>query len=213
MFTGIVKAVGVVDRLQEVGGDLRITVRADDFPWQRLNIGDSISVNGACLTAVAFSGTAFTADVSQETISVTALSALDAGSHVNLEPALAVGDALGGHFVSGHVDCTGTVSAIEKDARSLRLHVELPAAYRRYAAPKGSICIDGVSLTINDVSASGVELNIIPHTAEQTIIGDYVTGCLVNVEVDLLARYLERLLTPADDGGISRDFLEAHGYG
>ena len=212
MFTGIIKALGRIDRMQEKGGDMRLYVRSEGLPWSDYQVGDSIAVNGVCLTAVELDTDGFAADVSLETINVTALSSLAEGSDVNLEPALAVGERLGGHFVSGHVDCVGTVTRYAKDARSIRLDVEIPEQYRRYTAAKGSICIDGVSLTINDVSATGVELNIIPHTAEVTIIGSYQVGHTVNIEVDMLARYLERLMTGDEKPAISREFLEAHGY-
>jgi len=212
MFTGIVKALGRVDALQPQGGDLRLQVSAEGLDFSAFDIGESILVNGVCLTAVELSADGFAADVSQETIDVTALSGLQPGGRVNLEPALAVGDRLGGHFVSGHVDCVGEITARESDARSIRLAVAMPAAYRRYVAKKGSVCIDGVSLTINEVSGDGFEVNIIPHTADVTNIGSYVTGTRVNIEVDLLARYLERLLAGESSPGISEDFLRVHGY-
>ena len=174
-------------------------------------IGESIAVNGVCLTAVALHANGFDTDVSNETLAVTALGGLSVGSAVNLEPALSLGERLGGHLVSGHVDCTGKVVARREDARSVRLSIEIPKDYARYVAKKGSVCVDGVSLTINEVSGSIFELNIIPHTAEVTIIGDYRKGTIVNVEVDLLARYIERLLG-GDGDGISLEFLKAHGY-
>ena len=149
-------------------------------------------------------------------MNVTALGSLRAGSAVNLEPSMSLGERLGGHLVSGHIDCVGVVVAREMDARSVRLTIEVPKEYGRYLAKKGSVCVDGVSLTINEVSAQTLEVNIIPHTAEETIIGDYAVGSAVNIEVDLLARYIERLLERDDisqaDTGISKDFLKAHGY-
>ena len=212
MFTGIVKALGKVESLQPRGGDLRMRISSPGIDFRQFDIGESISVNGVCLTAVELDGNGFAADVSQETIAVTALSILAPGTAVNLEPALAVGDRLGGHIVSGHVDCVGEVLAHDVDARSIRLAVGIPQEYRRYVAKKGSVCIDGVSLTINAVSGDGFEVNIIPHTAEVTIIGEYRVGTRVNVEVDLLARYLERLLSADDSGNISEEFLRVHGY-
>jgi riboflavin synthase len=149
--------------------------------------------------------------VSLETLDVTALGQLGDGSAVNLEPALSLGDRLGGHLVSGHVDCVGVVKSRSVDARSIRLSIEIPGEYSRYVAKKGSVCVDGVSLTINEVSGNGFELNIIPHTAAVTTIEDYAVGTQVNVEVDLLARYLERLISK-DGDGISLDLLKAHGY-
>jgi len=211
MFTGIIKARGTITAIQPRGGDVRLTVRSTGLAWSEFELGESIAVNGVCLTAVAFHDDGFDTDVSVETLNVTALGKLGVGSPVNLEPSLSLGQRLGGHLVSGHVDCTGTVVSKAADARSIRLVVEIPRAFGRYVARKGSVCVDGVSLTINEVSASGFEVNIIPHTAEVTIIDEYAVGTVVNVEVDLLARYTERLLNP-DGNGISMDLLKAHGY-
>ena len=193
------------------GGDVRMTVRARDLPWEDYEIGESISVNGACLTAVALHEDGFDTDVSVETLDVTALGNLSVGSDVNLEPAMSLGDRLGGHLVSGHVDCVGNITSRSAAARSIRLAIEIPAAHARYIAKKGSVCVDGVSLTINEVSGNCFELNIIPHTAAITIIDGYTVGTIVNIEVDLLARYLERLISK-DSDGISLDFLKAQGY-
>ncbi len=216
MFTGIVKAKGTIRSLKKQGGDLCMTVEARSLDWASFDVGESISVNGVCLTATALHPDGFDADVSMETMNVTALGDLSAGSAVNLEPSISLGERLGGHLVSGHVDCVGAVIARESDARSVRLTIEVPKEYGRYLAKKGSVCVDGVSLTINEVSAQTFEANIIPHTAEETIIGDYAVGSAVNIEVDLLARYIERLLERDDiaeeDAGISMDFLKAHGY-
>jgi riboflavin synthase len=211
MFTGIIKAKGTITAIQPRGGDVRLTVRSTGLAWSEFELGESIAVNGVCLTAVAFHDDGFDTDVSVETLNVTALGKLGVGSPVNLEPSLSLGQRLGGHLVSGHIDCTGTVVSRAADARSVRLVVEIPKAFGRYVARKGSVCVDGVSLTINEVSASGFEVNIIPHTAEVTIIDEYAVGTVVNVEVDLLARYTERLLDP-DGNGISMDLLKAHGY-
>ena len=212
MFTGIIKAVGEVGQIARQGGDLRLTIQSSDLPWAEFDVGESISVNGVCLTAVAFVPDGFLADVSAETLAVTTLQQVSAGSRVNLEPALALGERLGGHLVSGHVDCIGTIKASEFDARSVRIDVEVPAEYGRYIAKKGSVCIDGVSLTVNTVAANTFSVNIIPHTAEVTTVKTYEVGGLVNIEVDLLARYLERLLTADDGNGITQDFLRANGY-
>jgi riboflavin synthase len=211
VFTGIIKAQGTISAMEKRGGDVRLAVRSDGLPWSEYEVGESIAVNGVCLTAVALHKDGFDTDVSVETLDVTALGGLDVGSTVNLEPAISLGERLGGHLVSGHVDCTGKVVSREADARSIRLVIEIPREYARYVAKKGSVCVDGVSLTVNEVSGSTFELNIIPHTAEVTIIGDYAAGTVVNVEVDLLARYLERLLDQ-DGDGISLEFLKAHGY-
>jgi riboflavin synthase len=213
MFTGIIKAKGRISRMENRGGDLRLTVSSTDLPWRQFEIGESISVNGVCLTAVALNNDGFVTDVSLETLDVTALKGLAEGAEVNLEPAISLGERLGGHLVSGHVDCIGTIKTREADARSVRLGVAVPAEYRRYIAKKGSVCIDGVSLTVNEVSAGTFDVNIIPHTAEVTIIGQYQVGTKVNIEVDLVARYLERLLSADDGSGITKDFLRAHGYG
>ena len=211
MFTGIIKAKGSVGAMNRQGGDVRLTVSSDGLPWGDYELGESIAVNGVCLTAVALHDDGFDTDVSVETLDVTALGKLTPGSDVNLEPAISLGERLGGHLVSGHVDCVGTVTSRAADARSIRLVIEIPAEYARYVAKKGSVCVDGVSLTINEVSGNSFELNIIPHTATVTIIDNYVVGTIVNVEVDLLARYLERLMSK-DGDGISLDFLKAHGY-
>ena len=195
MFTGIIKAIGEVGQITPQGGDMRLSIESGGIPWAEFAVGESISVNGVCLTAVELSARGFLTDVSLETLEVTALKGLTTGSRVNLEPALALGERLGGHLVSGHVDCVGTIKARESAARSVRLDIEIPQEYRRYVAKKGSVCIDGVSLTVNEVSDALFSVNIIPHTADMTIIGDYKIGTVVNIEVDLLARYRERLLT------------------
>lgn len=200
MFTGIVRTIGTVERVQSRGGDLRLSILAENVFWQGCEAGESVAVNGVCLTAVAFREDGFDTDVSRETLGVTTLEGLAAGDRVNLEPALSVGDRLGGHLVSGHVDGVGTVTSRHDDARSIRVSIEFPADCRRYIARKGSVCVDGVSLTVNAVSDRSVEVNIIPHTAAATIIGAYEAGTAVNIEVDMLARYLERLLPGSDHG-------------
>ena len=211
MFTGIIKARGTISAIRREGGDVRLTIQSRGLSWSDYEIGESIAVNGVCLTAVALHDDGFDTDVSVETLDVTGLGQLVVGSPVNLEPAISLGERLGGHLVSGHVDCTGTIKSRAADARSIRLVIEIPAAYSRYLAKKGSVCVDGVSLTINEVSVNSFEVNIIPHTAEITIIDDYAVGTVVNVEVDLLARYIERLLS-RDETGVTEDFLKAHGY-
>jgi riboflavin synthase len=212
MFTGIIQAKGSIAALERRGGDVRLSVQSDSLPFASYDVGESIAVNGVCLTAVALRADGFDTDVSVETLDVTSLGGLGVGDNVNLEPSLSLGDRLGGHLVSGHVDCLGTVTGRKADARSIRISVEIPEEFARYVARKGSVTVDGVSLTVNDVSATRFEVNIIPHTADVTIIGDYAVGTNVNVEVDLLARYIERLL--AKDGeGLSMEFLKEHGYG
>jgi len=211
MFTGIIKAKGTVSGVERRGGDIRLSIRADDMPFQSYEVGESIAVNGVCLTAVVLHDDGFDTDVSVETLDVTGLGTLGAGDEVNLEPALTLSDRLGGHLVSGHVDCMGKVTKLEEDARSMRITIEIAPEYARYVARKGSITVDGVSLTVNGVSGAVFDVNIIPHTAQATIIGQYAVGTMVNVEVDLLARYLERLLA-RDGDGLSMDFLREHGY-
>ena len=211
MFTGIIKGTGTVSAVRQSGGDVRLTVTSTALPWSEYEPGESIAVNGVCLTAVALHADGFDTDVSVETLDVTALKSIAAGSRVNLEAALSLGERLGGHLVSGHVDCTGTVTSVERDARSIRLAIRLPNDSAHYVARKGSVCVDGVSLTVNEVSRDGFEANIIPHTADVTIIGEYRVGSVVNIEVDLLARYLERLLQK-DDDGITLESLKANGY-
>jgi riboflavin synthase len=211
VFTGIIKAKGLIGAIEKRGGDIRLRVTTPELPWSEYEVGDSIAVNGVCLTAVRLLDTGFDTDVSVETLDVTTLKQLTVGDAVNLEPALRVGDALGGHLVSGHVDGIGRMTAREDDARSIRMTFEVPGELSRYVARKGSICVDGVSLTINEVSGNTFGLNIIPHTAEVTTMGAYEAGTAVNIEVDLLARYIERMLG-SDAGGLSIDFLREHGY-
>jgi len=211
MFTGIIQAQGTIVAIEKTGGDVRLSVQSTGLPFASYALGESIAVNGACLTATALRDDGFDADVSVETLAVTALANQAVGASVNLEPSLSLGDRLGGHLVSGHVDCIGAVVRVGNDARSIQLRVEIPAEFARYVARKGSVCVDGVSLTINEVSENAFDLNIIPHTAETTIIGDYAVGTAVNIEVDMLARYVERLLAK-DQGGLSMEFLEVHGY-
>lgn len=211
MFTGIVRTKGTIGAIEKRGGDVRMTITAPDLPWGDYEVGDSISVSGVCLTAVELLADGFVTDVSVETLNVTTLKQVGQGDAVNLEPALRVGDALGGHLVSGHVDGIGVVISRSEDARSIRLAFEVPTELARYIAKKGSVCVDGVSLTINGVSGNTFSLNIIPHTAEVTTMGAYDAGTNVNIEVDLLARYIERMLGN-DADRVSIDFLREHGY-
>ncbi len=194
MFTGIIQAVGTIATLESRGGDVRLRLRTGKLDLSDVRLGDSIAVNGVCLTAVDLPGDGFAADVSRETLSLTTLGDLVPGSRVNLEKALTLATRLGGHLVSGHVDGEGRVVERRDDARSVRFVVEAPAELARYIAHKGSICVDGTSLTVNAVSGARFDLNIVPHTLEETIMSDYSPGTRVNLEVDLVARYLERLL-------------------
>jgi len=194
MFTGIVQDVGRIIALEMVGGDARLTVGVERLDLSRTAIGDSIAVAGVCLTAVALDARAFSADVSRETLAVTTMSAWRVGRRVNLEPALRAGDALGGHLVSGHVDGVAEVRARLEQARSQCFRIQVPAALARYVARKGSVALDGVSLTVNDVGQQEFEVNLIPHTLDVTTLGELAAGDHVNIEVDLMARYAERLL-------------------
>jgi len=192
VFTGIVLDVGHVLTRETRGGDLRLIIECAHLDLAGARVGDSICVQGCCLTATAVQGRTFAADLSRETLALTTLGELVAGDAVNLEPALRAGDALGGHLVSGHVDGVAQVSAVSDDARSRRLTIGLPAALARYLAPKGSVAVDGVSLTINTVESASFAVNIIPHTQEVTTLGRLTVGARVNLEVDQVARYLAR---------------------
>jgi riboflavin synthase len=197
MFTGIIVALGRVTSITDKGGDLELGVDAGDLDLSRSAIGDSVCVQGTCLTVTRKAGREFFADVSRETLSKTTLEGLRRGSKVNLEPALRAGDALGGHMVSGHVDGVGTVARASEDARSFRLEFEVPPELQRYIAPKGSVCVNGVSLTVNGAAGRRFEVNIIPHTRSVTTLGELAVGDSVNIEIDLIARYLERLINEA----------------
>lgn len=212
MFTGIIAAVGKVESVQPNGGDLRLKVDAGKLDLNDVKLGDSIAINGVCLTVVAINGTQLSFDVSRESLDRTSLGQVTSGTRVNLEKAMAVGDRLGGHIVSGHVDGLGKVVRMKPSARSVEFRFEVPSSLERYIAEKGSICIDGTSLTVNRIGPGWFEVNIIPHTMQETIISEYKTGTLVNLEVDLIARYLERLLPGQQQHGISRDTLERHGF-
>jgi riboflavin synthase len=201
MFTGIIIATGRVASLAEKGGDLELGIDAAALDFKRIAIGDSVSVQGACLTVMRMQDTHFYADVSRETMAKTTLGTLSAGSRVNLEPSLRAGDALGGHMVSGHVDAVGKLKTLVQDARSWRLEFELPAPLMRFVAPKGSICVDGVSLTVNKVEGRRFDVNIIPHTLKVTTLGELKVDDGVNIEIDVIARYIERLMPGA--GGMS----------
>jgi riboflavin synthase len=217
MFTGIIQAVGEISGLSTHGGDARLRVATGKLDMTGVAMGDSIAVNGVCLTAIAVNSHEFAADVSRETLSLTTLGRLGPGSRVNLEKALTLATPLGGHLVSGHVDGIGRVLSRQEDARSVRLRIEAPAELARYIAPKGSICVDGTSLTVNRISGREFDLNIVPHTLEKTVVGDYGAGTEVNLEVDLVARYLERLILgdqAADPkaSGITKELLAEHGF-
>ena len=193
MFTGIIQAIGTMARVEPRSGDTRLVIDATGLDMADVAIGDSICVSGVCLTAVAIDASTFAADVSIETLSCTTLGMLKSGDCVNLEKSLRLADRLGGHLVSGHVDGVGRVVAVEPDARSQRWVFEVPSALSRYIAAKGSVCIDGVSLTVNEVAANRFGVNLIPHTIGATTFQHKRIGDAVNIEVDLIARYVERL--------------------
>jgi riboflavin synthase len=196
VFTGIVQDVGKVRARENRGGDARIVIAFSQMKAADFRIGDSICVQGCCLTATELLDDAFTADVSRETLSLTTLGDLAVGSPVNLEPSLKAGDALGGHLVSGHIDGVAEIVSISSDARSSRIRIAVPSDLARYIARKGSVAVDGVSLTVNEVEAATFGVNIIPHTQTVTTLGKLVGGSRVNLEVDQVARYVERLLAP-----------------
>jgi riboflavin synthase len=198
MFTGIVQEIGAIRRIESLAGagtgeDRRIEVSFVNIARERLNLGDSICVDGVCLTVAALGAATFHADVSGETLRVTTLGAKAAGARVNLEPSLRAGDSLGGHWVSGHVDGIAEVLATADDARSLRVEFAAPKPLARYIARKGSVTLDGVSLTVNAVDGVKFAVNLIPHTLDVTTLGSLAPGARVNLEIDLLARYVERL--------------------
>nr|CAA6820780.1 MAG: Riboflavin synthase eubacterial/eukaryotic (EC [uncultured Thiotrichaceae bacterium] len=194
MFTGIIQAVGNIAELHQQGGDMRLSIETGKLDMSDVALGDSIAVSGVCLTAVELAGSVFSADVSTETLSLTSLGQLNQGSAVNLEKALTLSTRLGGHLVSGHVDGLGEVVSRHDDARSVRFTLKAPDHLAKYISAKGSVCIDGTSLTVNKVDGALFELNIVPHTLQETIMGEYQSGSKVNLEVDVIARYLERLL-------------------
>lgn len=216
MFTGIIEAKGRVARLEPKGGDLRLLIETGDLPLADVQLGDSIATNGVCLTVVELPGSGYWADVSGETLEHTTIGHWSTGQPVNLEKALTPTTRLGGHIVSGHVDGVGEVVERHQDARSERFTIRAPDALAKYIAHKGSITVDGTSLTVNKVDGARFELNIVPHTLKWTIMDGYQPGTRVNLEVDVLARYLERLLlgdkAAEGGGGITLDFLAEHGF-
>jgi len=217
MFTGIIEAIGNIRALSPKGGDVRVHVATGKLDLADVKLGDSIAVNGVCLTAVELPGDGFWADVSRETLARTAFIDLKPGSPVNLEKALTPSSRLGGHLVSGHVDGVGEVLSREDNARAVQFRIRAPRELARYIAHKGSITVDGTSLTVNAVNGAEFELTIVPHTLAETIMAGYRPGRQVNLEVDLLARYLERLLlgdkaAEPKAAGLTESFLADHGY-
>ncbi len=213
MFTGIIRGVGKIVAQADVGGDCRLTIDIQDVGLPTLVEGNSIAVNGVCLTVVKSGEQRIQADVSLETLSVTTFGKLPVGTSVNLEPALRLGEPLDGHLLTGHVDGIGHVTDIRRSARSAVIHFEIPEDLAPYIARKGAVAVDGVSLTVNAVAQATFEVNIIPHTQEKTIISRYASGTAVNIEVDMIARYLERLTSSRDTPtGVSLELLHKHGY-
>ena len=217
MFTGIIESLGKVESLQSVGGDVRLRIQTD-LDMSDVHLGDSIATNGICLTVIEWGSNWYAADVSRESLNRTTLGQWKVGQSVNVEKAMLPTTRFGGHIVSGHVDAVGEITVVREDARSIYYEVTAPAEIARYLAEKGSVTVDGISLTINHLRGRVLSLNLIPHTAERTNIGTWKTGAKVNLEVDVLARYIERLLlgdkaaesTP--QSSISMDFLAQNGF-
>jgi len=217
MFTGIIEAVGTVGARELHDGDVRLTIDTGSLSLTDSAVGESIAVNGVCLTAVSIGKQSFIADVSRETLNRTTLQQIGVGNLVNLERALMATSRLGGHLVSGHVDGVAELLKREPDGRSIRMTIRVPDELGRYIAVKGSVCLDGVSLTVNTIDGNTVSVNVVPHTLKATTLNGWTTGSRLNLEVDVVARYLERLL---DDGAgigvsdrpITADFLFEHGF-
>jgi len=216
MFTGIIQSIGHLQSIEKNQTDCRLRIQVGALDMSTVVLGDSIAVNGVCLTAIQFDDNGFSADVSNETLSKTTLGNLKVQEKVNLEKALTLSTPLGGHLVSGHVDGVGTIVKRYSDGKSERFEIEAPAELAKYIAQKGSICVDGISLTVNAVSGAVFELNIVPHTLEKTTMGRYQAGERVNLEVDLLARYMERLIlgdkASTATQTLNENFLHENGF-
>ncbi len=217
MFTGIIQSIGEVAAIEPKGDDARVRILTNELDLADVQPGDSIAVNGVCLTAVELPGDGFWADVSGETLSCTTFKSLTVGTRTNLEKALTPTTRLGGHLVSGHVDGIGTIVERYDDGRSVRFHIQTPDEMAKYIAEKGSVCVDGISLTVNAVNGAIFELNIVPHTLKETTMGQFKVGTKVNLEVDIIARYLERLIlgdkaADSKNSGVSLDTLKEHGF-
>lgn len=214
MFTGLVEDTGILVGTREEGGGRVLTIRTS-IPMSEVAVGDSIAVDGCCLTAERFTDDGFVATAGRETLKLTTLGAMQEGRRVHLERALRVGDRLGGHLVQGHVDGMGEIRSIEALQESIVVWVTVPQSLSRYVAAKGSICIDGVSLTVNEIDGNAFRVNLVPHTAEVTHMGEAKPGDTVNLEVDILAKYVERMLLTGEmphSGGLTREALERAGY-
>ena len=217
MFTGIIQSIGEVAAIEPKGDDARVRILTNELDLADVQLGDSIAVNGVCLTAVELPGDGFWADVSGETLSCTTFKSLAVGTKANLEKALTPTTRLGGHLVSGHVDGIGKIVERYDDGRSVRFHIQAPDEMAKYIAEKGSVCVDGISLTVNAVKGAVFELNIVPHTLQETTMGQFKVGTEVNLEVDIIARYLERLIlgdkaADVKSSGISMASLQEHGF-
>lgn len=218
MFTGIIEATGVVKKIEQTQGDVRLTIQSSNLDFGDVRLGDSIASNGICLTVIDFGTDWYSVDVSRETLSKTALAHWQVGTMVNLEKAMLPTTRFGGHIVSGHVDTVGKIALMRQDSRSIYIEICIPKEFAKYVATKGSVTVDGISLTTNLVQDNVLSLNIIPHTAQVTNIGKHWrVGHVVNIEVDVLARYLERLLMGQivqNDvkNGVTLEFLAEHGF-
>ncbi len=213
MFTGIIQSIGKISAIKTGSLDSRLTVNVGNMLFTDVEMGESISINGACMTVVEFDLSSFSADVSRESLALTTLGRLKAGSVVNLERAMQLSDRLGGHLVSGHIDGLGQVTQCVAEGKSTRYVIRVPDELAKYIAHKGSVCVDGVSLTVNEVNGSEFSLQIIPHTQQETIFSEYLLGSEVNIEVDIIARYLERLLDKSDKpSGLTMEQIVKAGF-
>jgi len=216
MFTGIIEATGKIVQKLPTGGDCRLLIRSEGLDFSDVKLGDSISTNGVCLTVTGFETNAYWADVSNETLRLSTLENLPLGAEVNLEKAMLATSRFGGHIVSGHVDGMGKVESISDDGRSIRFEISAPTMLKKYIAHKGSITVDGISLTVNELTERGFLLNIVPHTAKETTMKHYQVGTMVNLEVDVIARYLEQLLHGSEASPtaskLDQAFLAEHGF-
>ena len=220
MFTGIIEATGKIVAITPTQGDVRLKVQSDYLDFADVKLGDSIASNGICLTVVEQGKDWYAVDVSRETLNKTAMQQWQVGDVLNLEKAMLPTTRFGGHIVTGHVDTTGTVKLIKNDSRSIYIEIEIPSEFNKYVATKGSVTVDGISLTSNLVEGNVISLNIIPHTAQVTNIArHWKVGTKVNIEVDVVARYLEKLLVSTSDNmsnsnheGITLSFLQQNGF-
>lgn len=217
MFTGIIEAVGTLTAITPRGEDISVTVQTGKLDMSDVKLGDSIATNGVCLTVIDFGPNYYSADLSLETLKKTGFAHYQVGSKVNLEKAMLPTTRFGGHIVSGHVDGVGEIVERNQVGRAIEFWVQMPAEISKYVAEKGSITVDGISLTVNDLRKNAFKLTIVPHTGEETTINDFHVGCKVNLEVDVLARYMERLLQgnqaqEAPESRLTMEFLQQNGF-